>query len=191
MALFRFKKQEEKEKPEKTNNTETTSAISNAPSYEESTTVEKEMMGTNTKTTLFKLKNKKENIADFFKIDIYNIFKYDLVLTHQSTSNELYTLHLKDIELDTFNHIDVNKYGNGSYDLIFKSKTNYIGIELKQFIDFCIEKLGSDFMNKKSITEDDQRDATLGVFSRLWYNKIKIENLDFTISLTIYNIMKD
>jgi|GEM_PF-2954815 len=189
MAFFKFKSQN-KDQASKSDETEVRAAplvqLPSSPVLER-----KEMPRQQTPAT--KKKKEKESIGDFFTIDIYNIFRYEV---KQVTDYpylyrmpvEVYSFKPRDLELSTFFRVDVVKFESGNYDLIFRSNINEIREDLKTFVDFCITYLGPDFMNKGSIDEKDVRDASLGVFSRIWYNKMRIENLDFTITLTINDI---
>jgi hypothetical protein len=145
------------------------------------------------KAKLLPLKEKKEEFRDFFKINIYSIFKYNPVLTGDKEKVmgkwvETYSLPLDEPELATFQHVKILKYENGHYDLIFSSAQQAISSELKEFISFSVEQLGPDFMQKGEFTDADAKDAVLGVFSRIWYNGLRIDNVYFTPSLTLYDI---
>jgi hypothetical protein len=138
---------------------------------------------------------KKNDISDLFRINIYDIFKYapKLVetITLQGETAEKYSVKLPNPELGTFDKADIIKYPNGAYDLIFAGNINEISKELKEFVDFCVSKYGKDFMNKEGIVRQDHCDLVLGVFSRVWHNKLRIENVNFTISLSMYHIVKE
>ena len=137
-------------------------------------------------------KGKKENLGDLFKVNIYNMFKYDPKLVEETSLNgkqvKKYTLKLPDLELSTFYKAEITQHLDGTYDITFLSNVNEIRQGMVDFIDLCINLYGTDFMNKGNITNDDYRDSSMGVFSRIWYNKLRIENVYFTMSLTIYNI---
>ncbi|MDR0748779.1 MAG: hypothetical protein LBF62_04320 [Tannerellaceae bacterium] len=134
-----------------------------------------------------------EDIADFFTIDIYDIFKYNPISVRKGKGVngypvEIFELELPGLELSTFFKVEILHYENKRYDLVFVSNTNAAGDRLKKFIDFSCKVFGPDFMQKGSFNADDLRDATLGVFSRIWYNKARIENTSFTLTLTLYGI---
>ncbi|MDR2810496.1 MAG: hypothetical protein LBB84_08100 [Tannerellaceae bacterium] len=138
-------------------------------------------------------KKQKDDACDFFHIDIYNIFKHNPEFFEKGESTDgrpidKYILPLKTPELSVFLQVNISKYENGRYDLHFLSKSNEIPQELKDFIEYCADVLGADFMQKKYFSEDDVRDLRLGVFSRVWRREIRIENIYFTLSLTLFNI---
>lgn len=140
-----------------------------------------------------KKKKEKEDISDFFNINVYDVFKHDLKAVGSGKGSngqpvEIFSFKLPNLELNTFYKINVFKYANGHYDLVFISNINIIRDELKEFVDFSCKTFGNDFMNKKSVNQDDFRDVTLGVFSRVWYGNARLENPNFTITLTLYDI---
>jgi hypothetical protein len=137
--------------------------------------------------------NKKEDIADFFTINIYDIFQYDPKPVRKGKGAngcpvEIFEVTLSEPELSTFFKVEILQYENKQYDLVFISKINEIKDDLKEFIDFSCEAFGPDFMNKGSFHANDLRDAVLGVFSRIWYNKARIDNTSFTLTLILFNI---
>ncbi|MDR1624393.1 MAG: hypothetical protein LBS04_05410 [Tannerellaceae bacterium] len=134
-----------------------------------------------------------EDIADFFIVDIYDIFKYNPKSVRKGKGAngrpvEIFELELPELELSTFFKVEILHYENKRYDLVFASNTNKAGDCLKKFIDFSCKTFGPDFMQKGSFNANDLRDAALGVFSRIWYNKARIENTSFTLTLTLYGI---
>ncbi|MDR1402275.1 MAG: hypothetical protein LBJ60_01055 [Tannerellaceae bacterium] len=136
-------------------------------------------------------KKEKEDIADFFTVSIYDIFKHnpESVRKGRGTNGcpvEIFELKLSELELSTFSKVEILRYENKQYDLVFISRTNEIRDNLKNFIDFSCKAFGPDFMQKGSFNANDLRDAALGVFSRIWYNRARIENSSFTIALTLY-----
>ena len=137
-------------------------------------------------------KGKKEDIGDLFKINIYNMFKYEPKFIEDTLLNgkqvKKYTLKLPDLELATFYKAEIVQHQNGTYDITFLSNVNEIRQNLVDFVDSCLNLYGTDFMNKGSIVDDDYRDSSMGVFSRIWYNKLRMENVYFTMSLTLHNI---
>ncbi len=190
MGLFNFKKQNKQKSPEpKHNPVQPTPVISQKPLPDQEIQIE-------TKEEKPKFisqpRKKKDDISSLFKINIYDIFKYDPKLisniTIQGKSAEKYSYKLPDLELGTFYRVDIIKYNDGAYELIFVSNINEVRKELKEFIDFCVNKYGKDFMNKGEIVKEDYRDLPLGVFSRVWHNRLRLENLNYTISLTLYNL---
>jgi hypothetical protein len=140
-----------------------------------------------------KNKKEKEDIADFFIINIYDIFKYDPKPVRKDKGAngrpvEIFEATLPEPELSTFFKVEILQYENKQYDLVFISKTNEIRDDLKEFIDFSCKAFGPDFMQKGSFHANDLRDAALGVFSRIWYNKVRIDNTSFTLTLILFNI---
>jgi hypothetical protein len=139
-------------------------------------------------------KKQKEDACDFFSVDIYNIFKHKPELLEKGEDAEgrpveKYTLELKPLELAVFHRVNVIKYETGHYDLCFSSKTNKVSEELKEFINYCANVLGLDFMQKGVFSNtEDVRDIRLGVFSRVWRREIRIENIYFTLTLVLYGI---
>jgi hypothetical protein len=138
-------------------------------------------------------KNQKDDACDFFNIDIYNIFKHNPEFLEKGENAEgrpveRYILPLEIPELSIFRQVNVSKYENGRYDLHFLSKSNEVPQELKDFIEYCADVLGPDFMQKKYFSDDDVRDLRLGVFSRVWRRQMRIENINFTLSLTLLDI---
>jgi hypothetical protein len=140
------------------------------------------------------VKKKPEGFAcEFFNVSIYDIAQHNPELVEKGIdahghATEIYSLNLAEPEMALFHHVDVRKYANGNYDLRFTSQRNELTEEVSDFVDFCIEALGPDFMRKTNICNDDVRDMRLGVFSRIWAGRVRIENIDFTLSLTLYNI---
>jgi hypothetical protein len=136
-------------------------------------------------------KTPKEDICDFFHVNIYSIFKHspELVERRKDADGgnvEVYTLKLAKPELNIFHQVDILKREDGSYDLHFSSRTNRMSEELTAFIHYCVDVLGPDFMQKRGISDSDLRDMGLGVFSRIWIEQVRIENIYFTLSLTLY-----
>ncbi|MDR1160877.1 MAG: hypothetical protein LBK45_00920 [Tannerellaceae bacterium] len=134
-----------------------------------------------------------EDIADFFSVNIYDIFKHNPKSVRRGKGAnghpmELFALELPKLELSTFFRVLILQYENKRYDLVFISNTNEASDSLKKFIDFSCKAFGPDFMRKGSFNANDIRDAALGVFSRIWYNKARIENASLTLTLTLYGI---
>ncbi|MDR1981405.1 MAG: hypothetical protein LBQ39_07290 [Tannerellaceae bacterium] len=132
-------------------------------------------------------------MPNFFHIDIYHIFKHEPSLIEKSVDGdgnpvEKYTLNLKEMELSTFCKVHIIRFEDDTYNLVFTGDINEIKDDLKEFVQYCAVQFGPDFMRKEGITEGDYRDMMLGVFSRIWYNHLCIENSHFTISLTLYHI---
>jgi hypothetical protein len=148
----------------------------------------------NTKTPVEPtVQKEKEDIADFFTIKIYDIFQYNPKPVGKGKGAngrpvEIFEVSLPEPELSTFFKVEIRQYENKQYDLVFISQTNEIRDELKEFIDFSLEAFGPDFMNKRSVNANDLRDAALGVFSRIWYNKARIDNTSFALTLILFDI---
>ncbi|MDR0430537.1 MAG: hypothetical protein LBH58_08700 [Tannerellaceae bacterium] len=140
-----------------------------------------------------KRKKEKKDVADFFTVNIYEIFKHEPISVGNGTGTngqpvEIFSFKLPDLELNTFYKVNILKYADNHYDLVFISNINDIRNELKEFVDFCMKTFGNDFMNKGSVNKDDFRDATLGVFSRVWYGNACLENPNFAITLTLFDV---
>ena len=95
----------------------------------------------------------------------------------------------RNVELSTFNLLDVFRYENGNYDLVFTGNEMQVKTELIDFIHYCVNVFGADFMQKKEFSQEDVRDMRLGIFSRVWHGQARIENINFRLSLTLYNIV--
>jgi hypothetical protein len=138
-------------------------------------------------------KKQKDDACDFFNVKIYNIFMHEPVFTKKlelgnGKSVDKFTLNLNKPELSTFNHLDIFKYENGHYDLFFIGNELQMKPELVDFIHYCVGVLGPDFMRKKEFSQEDVRDMKLGIFSRIWREQVRIENIHFKLSLTLYDI---
>ena len=80
---------------------------------------------------IFNFLSKKNELKDFFKIDIENIFKYNPQFSHSEkteSGNEVqhYNLQLKELELELFYEIEILKVGENEFNLVFKGKNNTI-----------------------------------------------------------------
>jgi hypothetical protein len=140
-----------------------------------------------------KKKRQKDDISDFFDVDICNIFKHEPEPADSKGAAggepvSKYVLGLTKPELSVFNRVDIFLHAGGSYDLHFTGNSETISDDLIAFVNYCAGKLGPDFMQKKAFSENDARDMWLGVFSRIWNGRMRIENIHFTLSLTLYNI---
>ncbi|MDR1880072.1 MAG: hypothetical protein LBQ78_04000 [Tannerellaceae bacterium] len=137
----------------------------------------------------------KNSLSDFFHVDIDHIFKHEPSLAAKSAGAngepvEMYTLDLKERELSTFFKVQVIRFEDETYNLVFISDINEIKEDMKEFIHYCTTQFGPDFMRKEDITDEDYRDMTLGVFSRIWHDRVCIGNTHFSVSLTLYHINK-
>ncbi|MDR1918526.1 MAG: hypothetical protein LBQ65_02635 [Tannerellaceae bacterium] len=138
-------------------------------------------------------RKQKDDACDFFTIDIYHIFKHEPEFVEKYEDDygqtvEKYTLKLNTLELSVFNQVNILRYENGDYDLLFTSNSNVVSSELKDFVAYCADVLGPDFMQKRQFNDEDVRDLRLGIFSRVWRREIRIENVYFTLSLSLYGI---
>jgi hypothetical protein len=139
-------------------------------------------------------KEQKDDASDFFHINIYNVFIHDPEFVEkcdhvQGQTVEKYTLKLSKPELSTFDQVHILKYENGNYDLHFTGNVEELTAEMIDFVNYCASVLGPDFMQKTSYAGDkDARDMRLGIFSRVWPKQVRIENIYFTLSLTLYDI---
>jgi hypothetical protein len=138
-------------------------------------------------------KKQKNDACDFFNVKIYDIFSHQPEFIEKTKSGngklvEKFTLKLNEPELSTFNLLNVFRYENGNYDLVFTGNEMQIKTDLIDFIHYCVNVLGADFMQKKEFSQEDVRDMRLGIFSRVWHGQARIENIRFRLSLTLYNI---
>jgi hypothetical protein len=143
--------------------------------------------------TLRSVQKSKESIAGFFKINIHDIFNSQPVLIGESLVDgrpaEKFVTKLSTRELSTFCAVEIVRFKGGDCLLTFLSDhINDVHDELKELIDFCLATYGPDFMKKGSFCEEDYRDIRLGIFSRVWHDTIRIENLNFALTLTLYHI---
>ena len=143
---------------------------------------------------IFNFLSKKNELKDFFKIDIENIFKYNPQFSHSEkteSGNEVqhYNLQLKELELELFYEIEILKVGENEFNLVFKGKNNTITKDLKALVNFCYKKYGSDSMGNGIIVDSDLADAKNHLFLRLW-GEVMISNHygDNNIGMTLFNI---
>ena len=141
-------------------------------------------------------KNHKDDINAFFNINIQNIFKHkpDPAGSQEYAKGrraEIFNLKLNPLELATFNEVYIIRYENSTYDLAFRSVLSEVKPELQEFLAFCETKYGRDFMGKGKFTDADVSDLNLGAMSRLWMNKIRVDNVYMHINLTLYDIQPE
>ena len=139
------------------------------------------------------VKTEKEDINDFFSLDIYDVFQYEPKHVGKDKGVygnpvELFSLQLPELQLSTFHAVKILRYSNGHYDLVFDSATSEINDVLRELVDFCSNTFGVDFMRKGSINDKDLCDARLGAFSRIWHESVRLENPSFKMALTLYDI---
>ncbi|MDR0537867.1 MAG: hypothetical protein LBH04_07505 [Tannerellaceae bacterium] len=132
-------------------------------------------------------------IGDFFKVDIYDIFRYDMEYRGRKAPRngrqaEYFDMGLEQLELGCFCKVEAARYENGLYDLIFRSRTRVINEEVQSLMAFCLENYGKDFMRKGMLVKADWNDLRLGAFSRFWIDRVRLENIYFHVNLTLYNI---
>lgn len=138
------------------------------------------------------VEDSKNEISDFFKVDINNLFQYSPVYSHSETSslgNEVkhYNLKLKELELGIFLEIEIIKVGENECNLIFKGVRNEMTSDLSEFISFCTKKYGLDMSGNGVITETEYEDIKHNVFSRMW-DKVWIDNMTSNnIIMTIFS----
>jgi hypothetical protein len=134
---------------------------------------------------------KKKSLADFFKLNIHDISSY-LSDTSLATSGKSglkqYAFALKEPELGLFDRAELSLHADGSYDIVFHGKGNELNASLRALIAFCAENWGDDFMKKGAVANEDANDLNMGIFSRFWMNRLRVDNVYFTMTLTLYNL---
>lgn len=142
------------------------------------------------KTNIPMSKNPKQNIEDFFKIDIHNLFEYNPEYIGTSTSvtgNEVthYKLRLKELELGQFFEIEMIEPAAGEFNLIFKGRNNILTKEIEEFVAFCTNLYGLDDLGYGRIEDTDKIQASRNVFSRMWKDiwigNMAAEKLEMTL----------
>lgn len=146
---------------------------------------------------IFNFLSKKNELKDFFKIDIENIFKYNPQFSHSEkteSGNEVqhYNLQLKELELGLFNEIEILKVGENEFNLVFKGKNNTITKDLKTLVNFCYKKYGVDSMGNGAIVNSDLMDVKNNLFNRIW-SEVMISSYygDNNIGMTLFNIKQN
>lgn len=137
----------------------------------------------------------KNDISDFFKIDINNIFKYDPVYLHTEINvcgSEVkhYRLYLKEIELGLFGGIEIIETGENEYNIVFEGVNNTLTKELKEFIKFCSDKFGVDSNGYGEIHSLDYTYIDKNLFSRMWDDVWIDNNSSENISMTLFALPK-
>lgn len=139
------------------------------------------------------IEDSKNDISDFFKVDINNLFKYSPVYSHSETTsfgNEVkhYNLKLKELELGLFFEIEVIKVGENEYNIVLKGIKNEMTSNLSKFISFCTKKYGLDMNGNGVVTKSEYEDIKDNVFSRMW-NKVWIGNMTSdNIEMIIFSV---
>lgn len=144
-----------------------------------------------------KEKQKKNNISDFFHIDINNIFQYNPTYSH-SENNVLgreikhYKLRLKELELGIFYELNIIEVGENQLNVSFVGRSNILTNELKELVIFCADCYGLDNSGYGKIESKDYSDVERNLFSRMW-NKIWVTNLathNNKMEITIFSLKK-
>ncbi|MDR1257893.1 MAG: hypothetical protein LBK65_01240 [Tannerellaceae bacterium] len=188
MGFFNFIRNDVQKPGEQQNaNTQPETPSSPPPSIEEPATIAAQLPSQGLK------KKQKDDISDFFNVNILNIFVHEPEFIEKycagdGLSVEKYILKLQKRELSSFNQITILRYENGNYDLLFTGDAVEVNTEMENFVNYCVRSLGEDFMRKNDFSEKDVRDIRLGIFSRIWYGRVRIENIYFTLSLTLHDI---
>lgn len=125
-------------------------------------------------------------IEDFFKIDIRDIFKYQPKFLYEKENecikklneeikegeykviDKHYDLRLKELELGTFYKIEIIQSHDDSYWLKFEGKDYMLTNELHDFVNFCFDKYGYDDLGNGIITSEDFILISSNRFVRMW-----------------------
>lgn len=139
----------------------------------------------------FSVPVREEKLADFFNIDIHDIFKYQPVLVEKDANKssppvDIYALNCREWVLATFAEVDIIRFGERDYNLIFKSQLEHPPKELFRFINACAEKFGLDINGNGKVTKEDVELMKYGLFSRFWRD-ISIHNLDYRMTMMIFD----
>ena len=136
--------------------------------------------------------NDKNEISDFFKIDINNIMSYkpEFISSSKNTTGydvKKYLLNLPQPELSIFNKLEILDVSKENYNLIFKSSIKTMSKGLIEFVNFCVDKFGIDMSGEGKIhapiSYGDQ-------FTRMWNNGIMIDNTE-GFSIILHGIKKE
>lgn len=148
--------------------------------------------GTTSTTELLRDYNE---IEDFFKIDIRDIFKYEPKFSYENENEYIkklnekngeegykvidkhYDLKLKELELGTFYKIEILQNHDDSYWLIFEGKDYMLTQELYDFVNFCFNKYGYDDLGNGIITTEDWILISSNKFIRIW-DDIYLTNIE-------------
>ncbi|WP_018669501.1 hypothetical protein [Bacteroides gallinarum] len=139
----------------------------------------------------------KNDIADFFHIDINNLFQYSPTYSHSEENiagKEVrhYKLRLKELELGVFYELKIIEVGENELNVSFIGRSSILTDELKEFINFCANCYGLDNSGYGRIENKDYLDVERKLFSRMW-NKIWITNLatdNDNMEMVIYSLKK-
>lgn len=138
------------------------------------------LFGEKEEETLHAPKVQKENIEDFFKIDLKNIMEYKPIFTHSDLNEagrevKYYNMRLKELELGLFYDLNIAEVEEREYNITFKGRNNSITKELSDFLDFYTNKYGLDEMGCGKIEPSDYHYINSHLFSRMWMN-LMIDN---------------
>lgn len=131
-------------------------------------------------------KTMKENLEDFFKIDLNHIMDYEPSFSHTRTNAfgrevRYYHLILEELELGLFSELEILEVKEGEYNITFKGKYNLLTKELVDFLNFYTDKYGLDEMGCGGIEQSDYHYIDSHLFSRMWKN-LMIDNNSFNSS---------
>lgn len=134
---------------------------------------------------------------DFFKIDVYDIFKYNNIQFETAENNtadspiNTYYLSLPALELGMFDRIKVILHPTGEKAITFSGNYNKLSKDAITFINYCAEKYGPDMFSSNGsgmVTSEEINLILHGcTFSRMWQN-IHIENYDRIFRLTLLDV---
>jgi len=139
----------------------------------------------------FSVPARKEKLVDFLNIDIHNIFKYQPILVEEDANKsiprvDIYALNCNERVLSTFEEVDIIRFGEHEYNLIFKSQLDQPSSEMIRFINACADEFGLDINGQGKVTQEDIELMKYGLFSRFWRD-ISIHNLDYQMTMMIFD----
>ena len=117
----------------------------------------------------------KNEVEDFFKIDLKNIMKYKPAFLRSEINIvgrevKYYTLRLKELELGLFYELEIVEVMEGEYNITFKGRSNTITKGLSDFLNFYTNKYGLDETGLGKIEQADYYCLDTHSFSRIWKN---------------------
>lgn len=137
------------------------------------------------------------NEYDFFKVDVYDIFKYPNIHLRAAEKNSegdainTYYLQLPTIELKMFDRLEIILHPTGEKALTFYGNYNKLSKDAIAFINYCAEKYGPDMFSSNGsgrVTSEEVRQILQGLtFSRMWQD-ININNYNRTFQLTLLSV---
>lgn len=138
------------------------------------------LFGKEEEESLHVSQSRKENVEDFFKVNLDNIMGYNPTFTHSEINVvgfevKHYNLRLKELELGLFYELDIAEVGEGEYNITFKGRNNSLTKELSDFLDFYTNKYGLDEMGCGKIEQSDYHYINSHLFNRMWKN-LMIDN---------------